>query len=556
MKTFYILVALLLLKPLGISAQQIPDQENVGELINVPCTYDTIHFVDLAAGWIAYQTLDNTSYGPVDTTLCISTKADPGYYGISIDIDEMDTSKPVFLKAVFNDTNKIKLDSNFVYHLSLYGYYFEDFEIGADTIEYYKSAIILGLEHPDNTDTTFVIEQQYLNLSTNGYSYDICFASSKFEEQYIASFIFKLNLKMDIEDIIYLQIPNVEPVYETEIIEDFIGGGYFGADDHYNINYSDWIGGTQYYLGVYDKPDYPSVLTIDTLLAMPEPNTDYSKIIDITFSNWNTFIQQNYTLLAGSMPLVDTVPHAVNLILEDDGMMCEAYDVIYGNRVSFIYRGGMIDLPTPGSCFNFYPGSTFIVDDNAKLEYGLSGSGMLWLHSGSTIELRKNAKLIIGNTVKISDASDKFDNVYITLDEGDSLIFQNGSHIKLDTATENMFICLYMKGGFADISGLPLSEKKYIRFIYPNQKLEPINVLNLYPNPFDNQIVVEFTLQQKENITLNVYNLKGEQLYSRSENGLEGINSYAIPLKGLQKGNYLVEITDGTNTVVEKVVKL
>ena len=92
--------------------------------------------------------------------------------------------------------------------------------------------------------------------------------------------------------------------------------------------------------------------------------------------------------------------------------MCEAYDVIYGNRVAFIYRGGMIDLPTPGYCFNFYPGSTFIVDDDAKLQYGLSGSGMLWLHAGSTIELRKNAKLIIGNIVKISDASDKFDNVY------------------------------------------------------------------------------------------------------------------------------------------------
>ena len=96
--------------------------------------------------------MDNTSFGPVDTTLCISTKADPDYYGISFDIDEMDTSKPVFLKAVFNDTNKIKLDSNFVYHLSLYGLNFYDFEYGSDTIEYYKSAIILGLEHPDSTD--------------------------------------------------------------------------------------------------------------------------------------------------------------------------------------------------------------------------------------------------------------------------------------------------------------------------------------------------------------------------------------------------------------------
>ena len=98
--------------------------------------------------------------------MCISTKADPDYYGISFDIDEMDTSKPVFLKAVFNDTNKIKLDSNFVYHLSLYGLNFYDFEYGSDTIEYYKSAIILGLEHLDSTDTVYVIDQQYIGLNS------------------------------------------------------------------------------------------------------------------------------------------------------------------------------------------------------------------------------------------------------------------------------------------------------------------------------------------------------------------------------------------------------
>ncbi|MGB4831427.1 MAG: T9SS type A sorting domain-containing protein [Chitinophagales bacterium] len=556
MKTFYILIALLLLKPLGISAQQIPDQEDVGDLINVPCPFDPVHFVDLATGWIAYQTLDNTSFGPVDTTLCISTKADPDYYGISFDIDEMDTSKPVFLKAVFNDTNKIKLDSNFVYHLSLYGLNFYDFEYGSDTIEYYKSAIILGLEHLDSTDTVYVIDQQYIGLNSGNYNSEICFASSKFEEQYISSFIYKFNLAMDVDDIIYFYPPYVQPVYETNIIEDFIGGGFFGADDHYNINFTDWVGMTQYHLGVYDKPDYPSVLTIDTLLALPEPNTDYSKIIDITFSNFNTFLQQNYTLLAGGMPLVDTIPHAVNLILEDDGIMCEAYDVIYGNRVAFIYRGGMIDLPTPGYCFNFYPGSTFIVDDDAKLQYGLSGSGMLWLHAGSTIELRKNAKLIIGNIVKISDASDKFDNVYITLDQGDSLIFQNGSHIKLDTATDNMFICLYMKGGYADISGLPLSEQKYIRFIYPNPKPEPINLLTLYPNPFEEYVVVEFAMEISEQVTINIYNLKGEQVYSQKESTLAGINSFAIPLQSLHSGNYLIEISNGNRKVVQNLVKL
>lgn len=468
----------------------------------------------------------------------------------------MDTSKPVFLKAVFNDTNKIKLDSNFVYHLSLYGLNFYDFEYGSDTIEYYKSAIILGLEHLDSTDTVYVIDQQYIGLNSGNYNSEICFASSKFEEQYISSFIYKFNLAIDVDDIIYFYPPYVQPVYETNIIEDFIGGGFFGADDHYNINFTDWVGMTQYHLGVYDKPDYPSVLTIDTLLALPEPNTDYSKIIDITFSNFNTFLQQNYTLLAGGMPLVDTIPHAVNLILEDDGIMCEAYDVIYGNRVAFIYRGGMIDLPTPGYCFNFYPGSTFIVDDDAKLQYGLSGSGMLWLHAGSTIELRKNAKLIIGNIVKISDASDKFDNVYITLDQGDSLIFQNGSHIKLDTATDNMFICLYMKGGYADISGLPLSEQKYIRFIYPNPKPEPINLLTLYPNPFEEYVVVEFAMEISEQVTINIYNLKGEQVYSQKESTLAGINSFAIPLQSLHSGNYLIEISNGNRKVVQNLVKL
>lgn len=552
----YLLTVLMLFAITFVTAQEIPNQEDVGELINVPCPYDPVHFVDMATGWIAYQTLDNTSFGPIDTTLCISTKADPDSYAISFDIDEMDTSKPVFLKAIFNDSNKIKLDSNFVYHLALSGINFSDYEDGADTVEYYRSAIILGLEHPDSTDTAYVIDQQYIDLNSSFNMYEICFASSKFEEQYIGSFIYKFNLAMDVDDIIYFYPPYVQPVFETNIIEDFIGGGSFGADDHYNINFTDWIGMSQYHLGVYNKPDYPSVLTIDTLLALPEPNTDDSKTIDITFANWNTFLQHNYTLLAGGMPLIDTVPHAVNLILDVEGIICEAFDVIYGNRVAFVYRGGMIDLPTPGSCFNFYPGSTFIVDDNAKLEYGLSGSGMLWLHSGSTIELRKNAKLIIGNTVKISDASDKFDNVYITLDQGDSLIFQNGSHIKLDTATDNMFICLYMKGGYADISGLPLSEQKYIRFIYPNPKPEPINILTLYPNPFEEYVVVEFAMEISEQVTINIYNLKGEQVYSQQESTLAGINSFSIPLQSLHSGNYLLEISNGDRKVVQNIVKL
>ncbi|HRF77250.1 MAG TPA: T9SS type A sorting domain-containing protein [Chitinophagales bacterium] len=555
MNSKHLLTILMLFTATILAAQQIPDQEDVGDLINVPCPYDPVHFVDLATGWIAYQTTDNTSFGPVDTTLCISTKADPDYFGISFDIDEMDTSKPVFLKAVFNDTNKIKLDSNFVYHLSLNGINFSDFEDGADTVEYYKSAIILGLEHPDSTDTTYVIDQQYIDLNSSNYMSEICFASSKFEVQYISSFIYKFNLAMDVDDIIYFYPPYVQPVYETNIIEDFIGGGSFGADDHYKIYIEGYFGGPRYYLGVYNKPNYPSAETIDTLLAMPEPNQPESTVIDIEFTGWSTFIQQNYTLIAGGMPLEDTIPHSVNVIL-NDGMFCEAYDIIYGNRVAFIYRGGMIDLPTPGSCFNFYPGSTFIVDDNAKLEYGLSGSGMLWLHSGSTIELRKNAKLIIGNTVKISDASDKFNNVYITLDQGDSLIFQNGSHIKLDTATENMFICLYMKGGYADISGLPLSEQKYIRFIYPNPKPEPINLLTLYPNPFEEYVVVEFAMEISEQVTIKIYNLKGEQVYSQQESTLAGINSFAIPLQSLHSGNYLIEISNGNRKVVQNLVKL
>ncbi|HRG29584.1 MAG TPA: T9SS type A sorting domain-containing protein [Chitinophagales bacterium] len=555
MNSKHLLTILMLFTATILAAQQIPDQEDVGDLINVPCPYDPVHFVDLATGWIAYQTTDNTSFGPVDTTLCISTKADPDYFGISFDIDEMDTSKPVFLKAVFNDTNKIKLDSNFVYHLSLNGINFSDFEDGADTVEYYKSAIILGLEHPDSTDTVYVIDQQYIDLNSSNYMSEICFASSKFEVQYISSFIYKFNLAMDVDDIIYFYPPYVQPVYETNIIEDFIGGGSFGADDHYKIYIEGYFGGPRYYLGVYNKPNYPSAETIDTLLAMPEPNQPESTVIDIEFTGWSTFIQQNYTLIAGGMPLEDTIPHSVNVIL-NDGMFCEAYDIIYGNRVAFIYRGGMIDLPTPGSCFNFYPGSTFIVDDNAKLEYGLSGSGMLWLHSGSTIELRKNAKLIIGNTVKISDASDKFNNVYITLDQGDSLIFQNGSHIKLDTATENMFICLYMKGGYADISGLPLSEQKYIRFIYPNPKPEPINLLTLYPNPFEEYVVVEFAMEISEQVTIKIYNLKGEQVYSQQESTLAGINSFAIPLQSLHSGNYLIEISNGNRKVVQNLVKL
>jgi PKD repeat protein len=73
-----------------------------------------------------------------------------------------------------------------------------------------------------------------------------------------------------------------------------------------------------------------------------------------------------------------------------------------------------------------------------------------------------------------------------------------------------------------------------------------INVLPSFPNPSDGSNVnLRLTLPETNRIRVTVYNTSGNIVYDSEKNGGPGMNVITIPVAGLQRGQYFVDIRYG-----------
>ncbi|MDT3739926.1 MAG: T9SS type A sorting domain-containing protein [Candidatus Kapabacteria bacterium] len=79
--------------------------------------------------------------------------------------------------------------------------------------------------------------------------------------------------------------------------------------------------------------------------------------------------------------------------------------------------------------------------------------------------------------------------------------------------------------------------------------------LNAYPNPFSEDLNLEFNLSQQLNISVKLFNLKGE-LISIIFDGLanEGTNIFVVNGSKLTSGQYNVVFETGNEKISEKVI--
>ncbi len=78
--------------------------------------------------------------------------------------------------------------------------------------------------------------------------------------------------------------------------------------------------------------------------------------------------------------------------------------------------------------------------------------------------------------------------------------------------------------------------------------------MELYPNPNDGKFNLNFHSDQKQNMTIRVYDQQGKEVYSETMKNFSGdyINQLDLRTKG--KGNYILKITQGDKTYSEKFV--
>lgn len=127
------------------------------------------------------------------------------------------------------------------------------------------------------------------------------------------------------------------------------------------------------------------------------------------------------------------------------------------------------------------------------------------------------------------------------------------------------------------LSNYATNQNVFVRFEFlsnygNNAYLDNINILantagistitqnlqfDIYPNPATDRSMVDFTLESKENVVLEVYNQIGAVVYTRNEGAMAaGEYTFEIPTAGFASGVYTVNVkTDAGNSLKKLVIK-
>lgn len=81
--------------------------------------------------------------------------------------------------------------------------------------------------------------------------------------------------------------------------------------------------------------------------------------------------------------------------------------------------------------------------------------------------------------------------------------------------------------------------------------------LSVFPNPFTNQLTIDFDLETAENVTVELFDLVGRRLHQEDlGNRAAGENQYFINTNDLAKGAYILKLTIGEQIINQKVLKM
>ena len=139
---------------------------------------------------------------------------------------------------------------------------------------------------------------------------------------------------------------------------------------------------------------------------------------------------------------------------------------------------------------------------------------------------------------------------------------QNGIPYELNSTTLNLVTLtdtVFMAGNIEMFSPIRKEPAKPL-FIAVSRKIEK-NImesisLRPFPNPFHNQLNVEFNLNETEKIVITIQTINGNIVYSNSSELLQpGSYSTLINLSRLSAGTYFVSLIHKGKTLTSKVIK-
>lgn len=551
-----ILLALLLLISTSVFCQNIPYYGSYAA-VDTTCAWNEDVVFVTTKGWTAYQTIEDTYNGTIDSSICITLKIDETYGGISFVFDEIDTTRSLYIKADLNEGNKIALDSNSIYQA--YEGFFDPFDFiktGIDCNDLICSGIILGIEIPDSNMTDITKRFQFFNKST--FDGGFCFATEKFEIQYLTDYIIKLTFQnISVDTLKRWANPFTEMSYNITNITDLTNAtGYYDGSD-YNISGYDIIDYTTGLL-TYNDPFYPSPDHVDYIDVTPNPNPSVVTNINININSYNTLLMQPYVQLRGGFVEGDTLRHTVNLVNNGGTFCLSIAEMVFNGNTNYIFNSGKIEMYSPLACIMFKNGAALKVSDNAHFDYGIKGVGVLGFRSGGTLEIGNNASMQINNRVSLISEpnSELTGDIYMNLNSGSTLIFGDGASITNDAkSASGAHLCIYMNGGILNTDALSAESRQLIRLIYPNASADKNEEIQIFPNPVTQTFTAEIQSIENKTGVIQITNMLGVVLMQKNVVLTPGLNAIKMDISSLNNQVYLVNLICNNDFRVKAIVK-
>jgi hypothetical protein len=84
---------------------------------------------------------------------------------------------------------------------------------------------------------------------------------------------------------------------------------------------------------------------------------------------------------------------------------------------------------------------------------------------------------------------------------------------------------------------------------------ENSNFVNVWPNPFNEELNVSFVNDNIETAVISLYDLSGRMISTQEYQTVDGVNQITVAGNELSKGSYIVTISKGGNMISKKVMK-
>lgn len=86
--------------------------------------------------------------------------------------------------------------------------------------------------------------------------------------------------------------------------------------------------------------------------------------------------------------------------------------------------------------------------------------------------------------------------------------------------------------------------------------IDPVaDKIDVYPNPFNEELKISFSLVKESTLDIELYNVNGRMVYKASETIAEGDHQLAVPSSELPQGMYMLKVTNGDKQQNFKLVK-